>query len=290
MAAVIAGSLSGCLSGASKSSPVSAAAVQEIDPAQPITGVVRFFGYVDVTRDLEDGDQEFEARFGQFTQPIPASVVMEAFATPEAGSCETSTRAKPIVIRDELAFPGNPYQFVSAGPTVRLMHRGRKYTELEPLREAADGDPRGEMITYEQNVDSLGVTFGGLKLFDAQVRTGNLQVLITGDQFPAFGPVAVPEVSELKGFNLNIKDRVKADTVFRWRAGSNPQALVELSAGGGGRAVFCSVRDTGSFQLPPHIRQWLGDKTIPNPEAHREVVAFYRSNEAILVVAQSTYY
>jgi len=72
--------------------------------------------------------------------------------------------------------------------------------------------------------------------------------------------------------------------------GDNPDALVQISAGGGGRAVFCAAIDDGEFALPVDIQQWLGDKSIPNPEAHREAVVFYQTKDAVIAVTQSTQY
>jgi len=125
-------------------------------------------------------------------------------------------------------------------------------------------------------------------LFDARIRVDNLSVLIPGGSFPQFGPVEIPSAHEVSGFSLGATDLVTADTQIRWRRASNPKAIVELSAGGGGRAVFCSAKDDGHFSLPPKIAQWLGKNSIPNPEAYRESTAIYRQGEAVLVVSQST--
>jgi hypothetical protein len=288
---LVGGLLSGCTGAATpfakKEANHSVTKIQPIDPTQPQSGTVRFFGYVDVTRDREDADQEFEARFGQFDQPVPASVVVTAFAPPLPDTCETSDRQNPIEIRDELAFPNHPYKFVSAGTEVLILYNGRRYAGLEP-RPETDKANRREMITYESNVDSLRATFAGFKLFDARVRVDNLSVRIPGDGFPAFGPVSIPSVQEVSGFSLDATDRVIANTEFSWRRGDNPNAIVELSAGGGGRAVFCAAKDDGQFGLPEKIKQWLGANSIPNPEAHRESVAIYRQGEVILIVSQST--
>ena len=43
-----------------------------IDNPAAVTGMVRHFGYLDVTRVQKDGSQEFDARFATFDTPTPA--------------------------------------------------------------------------------------------------------------------------------------------------------------------------------------------------------------------------
>jgi len=121
-------------------------------------------------------------------------------------------------------------------------------------------------------------------------RWGRLIAELRGAVFPKMGPLKVPPVSEVDGFNLDKDDRVSADTVFEWDVGDDPTVLVQISAGGGGLAVFCSAVDDGEFALPADIKQWLGDKTIPRPKASRESVVFYQIKDALVAVSQSTHY
>ena len=253
-----------------------------IDNPAAVTGMVRHFGYLDVTRVQKDGSQEFDARFATFDTPTPASIVLENFAVPPPDTCETSSRTSPIQIRDELDFPGHPYKFVSAGKTVPVLHDGGSYINMS--REDDEGG-----IRYGSAMSGAAVTMGGHRLLDLFVRTADLELSIPGStDFPAVAAIPVPNVSNLSGFNLDEDDRVSADTRFTWKAGNTPEARIQISAGGGGRAVFCAAQDDGQFEFPPAIRNWIGTDTIPNPEAYRDATVFYQIGDLIFIVSQST--
>jgi len=280
--------LTGCSSGSSglgvsRAASDPAANVKVLRSGDPISGNVRFFGYLDIIRLANDDSQEMEARFGRFDAEVPAGVVRDAFDLEAPDTCETSSRVKPIEIVDELAFPGHPYQIVDAGDAIRINHRSRRYASLS--RDTGDDGP-----AYVTAMSGLKATFAKIKLFSVFVRTANLTAVVPGAVFPKMGPLKIPAVSEVDGLNLEKNDRVSADTVFEWDAGDDPGALVQISAGGGGRAVFCSAVDDGEFALPADIRQWLGDNTIPNPEVSRESILFYQTKDALVAVSQSTAY
>lgn len=270
----------------SMDSAASASSIQLLDPKHPTgsqLGAIRFLGYLDVTREPKDESQEFDARFLRFEKAVPVDIVMEALAEPDPDICETSDKVKPIVIRDELEFPGYPFQFVDAGDAVAVRVNNRRYASLSRTR--LDDGP-----AYETAVSGLGMRFAKIRLLDVFVRTEGLSVHVTGAEFPSFGPVEIPAVSKVAGFNFDKLDRVKSDSVFDWEAGSTPNRLIQIDAGGGGRAVFCAAADDGSFEFPESVKQWLGDQSIPNPLAYREAVNFYRDGETLFVVSQSTFY
>ncbi|MFK7962904.1 MAG: hypothetical protein AB8C46_02960 [Burkholderiaceae bacterium] len=278
--------LSACLAGlpgTSESGSDGAGSIKALASDEPVLGNVRFFGYLDVIREPADNSQELDARFGQFAADVPASVVHKAFSLETPDTCERSSRSEPIEIVDELAFPGHPYRLVDAGDAITIRHKNRRYASLS--RTPSEDGP-----VYETAVAGAAATFAKIKLFNVFVRTENLTASIPGAVFPKTGPLKIPPVSEVSGFNLSEEDRVSADTVFRWDAGSDAGAIVQISAGGGGRAIFCSLVDDGEFALPEDIQQWLGNKTIPRPEAHRESVVFYQVNGALIAVSQSTQY
>ena len=279
-------SLSACLAGlpgAGESGSNAAVPIKALSPEASVSGNVRFFGFLDVIREPSDDSQEFDARFGQFAANVPASVVHKAFSLETPDTCQRSSRSEPIEIVDELAFPGHPYRLVDAGDAITVRHRNRRYASLS--RIAREDGP-----VYETAIAGAAATFAKIKLFNVFVRTENLTASIPGAVFPKIGPLKIPPVSDVSGFNLSQDDRVNADTVFRWNAGNNPGTLVQISAGGGGRAIFCSAVDDGEFALPEDIKLWLGDKTIPRPEAHRESVLFYQVNDALVAITQSTHY
>ncbi len=278
--------LSACLAGSPSTKAPDlggAKSLTSLTPGEAVDGKIRFFGYLDVIREPSDDSQELDARFGEFSAEVPASVVHKAFSLETPDTCQRSSRSERIKIVDELAFPGHPYSFVDAGDAITIRHRNRRYASLS--RVASEEGPR-----YETAVAGAAAAFAKIKLFSVFVRTDKLTASIPGAVFPKIGPLKIPPVSEVSGFNLSEDDRVSANTVFKWHAGNDPSTLVQIIAGGSGRAIFCSVVDDGEFALPEDIRQWLGDKTIPQPEAHRESVLFYQAQGALVAVSQSTQY
>lgn len=185
-----------------------------------------------------------------------------------------------------MELPGHPYRAVPAGRIIDISIKGRRYVKLEYIGT-------DDLVQYETDTGSLPITFGGLTLGDALLKTTNLRAHASGETFPAFSDVPVPPVDRPKGFNLSINDSISAATQIRWRKGSystDGDLRVQIEAGGGGRAVFCAVADDGSFELPTSVTSLLGDRSIINPSIYRDAVHFYQSGDAFLIVSQSSYY
>ncbi len=165
-----------------------------LEAGDPLEGMVRHFGYLDVTRNKTDGSQEFEAAFATFDNPTDVRKVIKNFAVALPDSCETSTRARPVQIIDELNFPDDPYRFVVAGMEIPVQYKGRRYARLTPS-ESDNG------IEYETAMSGVAATIGGIHLFNVFVRSDSLSVRIPGGaDFPAVGSMAIPPVDRFTGF------------------------------------------------------------------------------------------
>lgn len=253
---------------------------------------IRYFGFVDVTQNEEGDGQYFEAGFAQFNNFAPLSVLVDSFKQPQMDTCDYRESApgdsSPMEFPDEMALPGYPYKFISAGEIIEVAHGSRRYAKLKRTSSSPD-----DQVQYETDVGSLPVTIGGLRLGDVLLKMNGLRLRASGGEFPSFKNIVVPAIDRPSRFRLSSKTEVKANTRFRWRQGKYSRdagVRVHIEAGGGGRALFCAAFDDGDFKLPDAVQASLGDKIIRNPSVYRDVVRFYVNNDALLIVSQSSYY
>lgn len=276
--------------------PVEAAANgerwQRIPGDASISASIRYFGFVDVTQDEDNESQYFEAGFARFDRAAALSLLLNNFRQPVADSCDYRQQAHgdstPMEFKDELDFPGHPYEFVSVGRKIEVFAGNRRYARL-----ARTSSEETDAVQYETDVGSLPLSIGGFRLGDLLLKTRGLSVSSDGDVFPAFSGIAVPDVDLVAGFKPSVEQQVMKDTLFRWRKGrhaSDPGVRLQIEAGGGGRAIFCAATDDGEFQFPQEVKARLPDASIPNPSAYRDAVWFYLRDDALLIVTQSSYY
>lgn len=265
---------------------------KRIDATSNLENNIRYFGFIDVTQDEEGESQYFEAGFAQFDSVAPLRVLLDSFKQAPVDTCDYHERAegdnRPLEFPDEMALPDYPYKFISAGNRVDITHGRRRYARL--TRTSRDADAQ---VQYETDVGTLPVAIGGLKLGDFLLKMKDLQAHTPGDEFPAFGRIAVPAIDRPKRFNLSIEDEVRADTRFRWTTGKYSDDVgvrVQIEAGGGGRALFCAALYDGEFQLPEAVQSSLGGRSIKNPSVYKDVVRFYVNDDVLLIVSQSSYY
>ena len=270
----------------------SSAQWQQIQTELPQSVAIRYFGFIDVTQDEDGESQYFEAGFARFDKTAPLSVLLDSFKQPGMNTCDFRQSAPgdstPQVFRDELELPGYPYEFVGAGLRVDVSVGDRRYAKLK--RTSTNSD---DAVQYETDVGGLPLSFAGIKLGDALLKTRGLHISSDGDVFPAFSGIKVPPIDSVTKFKPGLKQAVTADTKFRWRTGrhaNDPNVRVQIEAGGGGRSVFCAVADDGEFQLPEDIKTQLLNASIPNPSAYRDAIWFYLHADALLIVSQSSYY
>lgn len=254
--------------------------------------VIRFFGFIDVTQDIEGESQYFEAGFAQFDNPAPLRVVIDSFRQPELDTCDYHERVegdnRPLEFPDEMALPGYPYKFISVGNEIDVTHGNRRYAKMTRTSKSPD-----DQVQYETDVGSLPISIGGLKLGDVLLKMNGLRVHAPGEEFPSFENINIPAIDRTSRFKLSSKDKVEAGTRFRWRKGKyadDEGVRFQIEAGGGGRALFCAAFDDGEFRLPQSIQSLLGDEIIRSPSAYRDVLQFYRNSDALLIVSQSSYY
>lgn len=253
---------------------------------------IRYFGFIDVTQDVDGESQYFEAGFARFTDTAPLLTLLDSFRQAPADSCDYRQRppgdSTPLIFKDELELPGYPYQFVDAGSRIDVIIGNRSYARLKRTSTRQE-----DAVQYETDVGSLPLSIGGFKLGDVLLKTSGLIVSSQGGTFPAFTGIAVPPVAALARFRPRFEESVSAETRFRWRKNGNetdPDTRVQIEAGGGGRALFCAVTDDGEYELPDSVKARLGDARIPNLFAYRDAIWFYLHGDALLIVSQSSYY
>jgi len=259
-----------------------------VSATSELTQEIKYFGFIDVTHDEDGESQYFEAGFFQFDQTAPLSVLLASFRQPESDSCEYYEKksSEPLDLPDEMDLPGYPYRASQVGDFVEISYDNRRYAKLDYVGLE-------DQVQYETDVGSLGLTFGGIKLGDALLKTRQLRAHACGDVFPAFSDLPIPSVDHPTGFNLSARDQISSSTKIRWRKGrysSDEDVRVQIEAGGAGRALFCSVHDDGEFPLPESVTSSLGSATIINPSIYRDAVHFYYADQALLIVSQSSYY
>lgn len=95
---------------------------------------IRFFGFLDVTQNLDSESQFCEAGFAQFTDMAPIQVLLDSFRQPLPDSCDYRQQepgdSTPLVFPDELALSGYPYQAVDREPVERLLRATVKMATL----------------------------------------------------------------------------------------------------------------------------------------------------------------
>ncbi len=265
---------------------------QRVNSESDQPAIIRYFGFIDVTQDLEGESQYFEAGFARFTEPAPLRTLLDSFRQAPADSCDYRQRPRgdstPLAFKDELELPGYPYQFVDAGSRIDVSIGNRSYARLKRTSTRPE-----DAVQYETDVGSLPLSIGGFKLGDVLLKTGGLTVSSRDGTFPDFAGIAVPPVTAPGRFRPRFEEAVSAESRFRWRTGgdsTDPDTRVQIEAGGGGRALFCAAADDGEYQLPQSVKVRLGDARIPNLFAYRDAVWFYRHDDALLIVSQSSYY
>lgn len=286
----------GCATNVSKSHSGNANAAksgqwQRIPSDSKLSNSIRYFGYIDINQNEDSDFQYFEAGFAQFDRPAPLSRVLQNFRHTAVDSCTYQFRERgdttPLAHNDEFDFPDYPYQFISAGSSISVVTKLRRYAKLKKVSSKPD-----DIVQYSTDIPTFPISIAGLKLGNALLKTQGLYATSDGGDFPAFTDIAIPPVNNVRGYKPGENKSVTADTQFRWRKSNNlndPDLRVQIEAMGNRRAVICTVADDGTFEYPANIKSELGGASMHSSEAYRDTVWFYIKDDAVLIVSQSSF-
>ncbi|MBX2823584.1 MAG: hypothetical protein KTR33_02570, partial [Gammaproteobacteria bacterium] len=193
-----------------------------------LTGSYKYFGYFDLTDDTVEDRINFEANFLEMVQPQTAEVFVNS-VPPAVDSCRLSIT--PTIPTDVgvIGFPEAQFTLVSAGENFTLTSDAGTYATVNY------SDSRFDIAPYP--------------------APDRLVLDITGDVFPAFSNVDIPEVARVTNFSPGRNDTITAGSTITW----DPTAiaddtiyfsLFDIFATDKVVNLLCRMEDDGEFNLP----------------------------------------
>ncbi len=248
---------------------------------------------------------QLEASFFSFGGMFDSAFVIEQFR-PTPGSCTVDRfeiGGEIPTIPAELNTPN--FGPISAGEVLTVSSNGNTYTELA-------------------EVESFGITFYEMQNEMLTIPAPpNLTISIPGDQFAAFTDVAIPpviplqvtspssdalpgipgipdfsdipefaEIGGLAGFDTGLFT-ITPTTQFTWEAGTDPRAIIEISASSSNNSanelvtLDCTVLDNGSFTIPSDIQAEMGTSFSGVGTISRDIITIFQNGNSVLAVVSS---
>lgn len=241
-------------------------------------GTVRYFGGIDIEEIIEDNEVEVYGYFAKYSSGFDLDLAVASFE-PARDTCTVTTVGFDVDPDDYLTpdFDSTvAAETVSAGDVLTLMSGAGSYIEL--VRETA-----------------LGLTFysSSPETVDGPIPA-QLTLNIPGDEFPAFSNISMPVVQTLLMTAPTSTSSITPTTNITWIAGSNPDALLDISvfkinANSTFTSVDCIASDDGSFSFPAQTQAEMGSDFVGLPlEASRYVIELHQQGDALLLLTASS--
>lgn len=249
--------------------------------ATPIAGDIARYGVIAL------GDEGGEAtdliaRFTDLSSPVSIDAFGTALDADRVG-CTIEDSDGVVRFSDlNIVYVPTPSSVtlvnIGAGDTVMLSSAAGSWVELQPRN--ADG-------AYELPPTAV--------LPSGAIPDG-LMADVTGDAFPAFTGIVLPDVETLTEVRHDGGAGIGIDTRFNWTAGTSGNARIRIkTATAGGffldrsTNVDCLVPDTGEFTFPRDVKAALGsDFDGAAPMFSRLSVATEQQGDALLVLVRES--
>jgi len=210
--------------------------------------------------------------FGRFNRTLSVTEFTAAFQ-PQLDTCNTRGFANPDT-GVTFDIDNNADSLVRAGDSLIITSRSGTYATVSRLG------------TFERPIYLLETNLSG-------PAPSGLTLDVSGDEFPAFTNMQVPDVANLVLTSPGSDQPVNANTRFRWNASGSSAVFLDMTASffpddGSELIVNCLIADDGDFRFPAEVRAAIGGNVAASLLIDRSVTSITNRDDAILVVRRTT--